>query len=285
MSRPGQTENQIQNPLQNQSQSGHFDADTIRRGALACLPLLPSTIIFGAVLGVLAAQRGLSLGELLFMSLAVFAGSAQFVSVDLWRETIPSATIIIATAVINMRYILIGASLRPVFRGRPLWVKVTGMHMVADENWAVSMTQKDLANPGFLLGGGIFLGVVWATGNTVGYLLGGGIPDPEVYALDFAFTAVFAALTIGMWKGKVDLLPWIAAAVGSVIGHYTLPGTWSILAGAGAGVLVAALTWREDMDDDSLEAEFAVEGRDAYGAPEGTNAAKPATETAMETGQ
>jgi predicted branched-subunit amino acid permease len=213
------------------------------------------------------------------MSLAVFAGSAQFVSVDLWRETIPSAAIIIATAVINMRYVLIGASLRPVFRGRPLWVKVTGMHMVADENWAVTMTQKDLANPGFLLGGGLFLGIVWGAGNTAGYLLGGGIPDPEVYALDFAFTAVFAALTIGMWKGKVDLLPWIAAAIGSVIGHFILPGTWSILAGAGAGVIVAALTWREDMDDDSLEAEFAVEGDEAYGAQEGTAVTKTLTET------
>lgn len=252
-----------------QPEVGHFDADTIRRGALACLPLLPSTIIFGAVLGVLAAQRGLSLGELLFMSLAVFAGSAQFVSVDLWRETIPAATIIIATAVINMRYVLIGASLRPVFRGRPLWVKVVGMHMVADENWAVSMTQSTLANPGFLLGGGMFLGVVWATGNTVGYLLGGGIPDPEVYALDFAFTAVFAALTIGMWKGKVDLLPWIAAAIGSIIGHFVLPGTWSVLLGAAAGVITAALTWRPDMDDTSPETEIAVDGTTVYGAPEG----------------
>jgi len=249
---------------------GHFDSDTIRRGAYACLPLLPSTMIFGAVLGVLAAQRGLSLGELLFMSLTVFAGSAQFVSVDLWRETVPAATIIIATAVINMRYILIGASLRPVFRGRPLWVKVFGMHMVADENWAMTMTQDNLANPGFLLGGGIFLGVVWATGNTAGYLLGGGIPDPEVYALDFAFTAVFAALTIGMWKGKVDLLPWIAAAIGSVIGHYTLPGTWSILAGAGAGVLIAAVTWRPDSDDNGLDGEYAVEGKNTHRAPEGT---------------
>lgn len=245
----------------------HFDADTIRRGAIACLPLLPSTMIFGAVLGVLATQRGLSLGELLFMSLTVFAGSAQFVSVDLWRETIPSVTIIVATAVINLRYVLIGASLRPVFRGRPLWVKICGMHMVADENWAVTMTQENLANPGFLLGGGIFLGVVWAAGNTIGYLLGGGIPDPNVYALDFAFTAVFAALTVGMWKGRVDLLPWLAAAIGSLIGHYTLPGTWSILAGAGAGVIVAALTWREDMDDTAPETEIAA---DAYSAPEGT---------------
>jgi predicted branched-subunit amino acid permease len=139
--------------------------------------------------------------------------------------------------------------------------------MVADENWAVTMTQENLANPGFLLGGGIFLGVVWAAGNTIGYLLGGGIPDPNVYALDFAFTAVFAALTVGMWKGRVDLLPWLAAAIGSLIGHYTLPGTWSILAGAGAGVIVAALTWREDMDDTAPETEIAA---DAYGAPEGT---------------
>ncbi|MEQ5775611.1 AzlC family ABC transporter permease [Thalassospira sp. NFXS8] len=228
------------------SSAPHFTAASLRRGAIACLPLLPSTLIFGAVLGVLATQRGLSLGELLFMSLTVFAGSAQFVSVDLWRETIPSLTIIVATIVINLRYVLIGASLRPVFRGRPLWVKICGMHMVADENWAMTMAQEETPIPGFLLGGGIFLAIVWGTGNTMGYLLAGGIPDPNVYALDFAFTAIFAALTVGMWKGQADLLPWIAAAIGSIVGHYLLPGTWSILAGAGAGVVVSALTWKGD---------------------------------------
>lgn len=234
------------------SSAPHFRADAMRRGAIACLPLLPSTIIFGAVLGVLATQRGLGLGELLFMSLTVFAGSAQFVSVDLWRESIPSLTIIVATFVINLRYVLIGASLRPVFRGRPLWTKICGMHMVADENWAMTMVQmsrEDLVNPGFLLGGGIFLGVVWGTGNALGYILGGGIPDPEIYALDFAFTAIFAALTVGMWKGREDLLPWIAAGIGSIIGHYLLPGTWSILVGAASGVAVSALTWRDTGND------------------------------------
>ena len=101
--------------------------------------------------------------------------------------------------------------------------------------------------------------------------MGGGIPDPNVYALDFAFTAVFAALTVGMWKGRVDLLPWLAAAIGSLIGHYTLPGTWSILAGAGAGVIVAALTWREDMDDTAPKPETTPDvNTDTYGAPEGT---------------
>ena len=60
---------------------------------------------------------------------------------------------------------------------------------------------------------------------------------------------------------------WLAAAIGSLIGHYTLPGTWSILAGAGAGVVVAALTWREDMDDTAPEPEIAA---DTFGAPEGT---------------
>ena len=226
--------------------TAHFTTDAIRRGAIACLPLLPSTFIFGAVLGVLATQRGLGLGELLFMSLTVFAGSAQFVSVDLWRDTIPALTIIIATFVINLRYVLIGASLRPVFRGRPLWVKICAMHMVADENWAMTMAQKETPIPGFLLGGGLFLAVIWGSGNTIGYMLAGGIPDPKVYALDFAFTAIFAALTIGMWKSRADLLPWIAAAIGSIIGHYLLPGTWSILAGAGAGVVVSALTWKGD---------------------------------------
>ena len=41
----------------------------------------------------------------------------------------------------------------------------------------------------------------------VGRLLGAFIDDPTRYGLDFAFTATFLALLLGMWKGRSDLDP------------------------------------------------------------------------------
>lgn len=49
----------------------------------------------------------------------------------------------------------------------------------------------------------------WSFGSVAGLLSGGFISNPEKYALDFAFSAVFTALAVGLWRGKSDLLPWL----------------------------------------------------------------------------
>ncbi len=47
--------------------------------------------------------------------------------------------ITLAVLAINLRYALIGASLQPIFQGKSLLHKLLMMHLVADENWAVTM--------------------------------------------------------------------------------------------------------------------------------------------------
>jgi len=43
------------------------------------------------------------------------------------------------------------------------------------------------------------------------------VVHPERFALDFAFVAVFTALTVSMWRGKSDLVPWATAAMLAMI--------------------------------------------------------------------
>ena len=177
------------------------------------------------------------------MNLSVFAGSAQFVIVDMWLPPLPVVEITLAVFVINMRYLLIGASLNPIFQGSSLAHKSLIMHFVADENWAVTMAayRNGSAAPAFLLGGGICLAAVWSCGTLVGHRLGAVISDPAVFALDFAFLAVFTALAISLWRGKVDILPWIVAALASVAADQVLPGKWYVAVGGVSGALVSAL--------------------------------------------
>ncbi len=213
-----------------------------RRGVTMCLPLGPSIIAYGSVLGMLAAQKGIHWTELLAMNVAVFAGSAQFVMVDMWDAPLPIAEMTLAALVINLRYLLIGASCAPLFQGQPLWRKLTIMHVVADENWAVAMAEsrRGPLSPLFLLGGGLCLSTIWSLG-TLGGLLGGGfIANPETYALDFAFVAIFTALTVGLWRGNKDLVPWIVAGICALLAEGLLPGKWYIVIG-GLGGAVAAM--------------------------------------------
>lgn len=215
----------------------------IHRGFRANLPIAVSVTAYGSVLGVLAAQNHISWFVLLLMDLSIFAGSAQFVMVDMWSPPLPIGEIVTGVAVINLRYLLIGASLEPLFRAKSIGHKMTVMHLVADENWAVTMAahRQGRASSEFLLGGGCCLLLAWCLGTLTGHQLGTFIQHPEVFALDFAFVAVFTALTIGMWRGKKDLAPWAAAAVIAVIADIFLPGKWYIVAGGLGGALVPAL--------------------------------------------
>lgn len=150
----------------------------------------------------------------------------------------------VAVFVINLRYLLIGASLQPVFAGHPLWRKALFMHLVADENWAVTMAEhrKNGASPWFLLGGGLLLLCAWSAGTLGGNLLGNFISEPEKYGLDFAFVAVFAALTMSLWRGRGDVLPWSVAALLALASETLLPGKWYIVIGGVGGAMAAALT-------------------------------------------
>ena len=214
--------------------------EEMRRGAVANLPVGASVAAYGSVLGMLAAQKGLTWIQLLAMNLAVFAGSAQFVMVEMWTPPLPVVEMTLAVLIINMRYLLIGASLNPLFQGKSLIHKAGIMHLVADENWAVTMAAYRNSNAGtaFLLGGGICLCAIWSMGTLLGHRLGAVMIHPERFALDFAFVAVFTALTVSMWRGKTDIFPWVTAAVMAIAAERWLPGKWYILIGGISGALV-----------------------------------------------
>lgn len=214
--------------------------EEIRKGALANLPVGASVAAYGSVLGMLAAQKGLTWTQLLAMNLSIFAGSAQFVMVEMWLPPLPVIEMTIAVLIINMRYLLIGASLQPLFKGKSLVHKASIMHLVADENWAVTMAayRRGGATTGFLLGGGICLCSIWSMGTLLGHRLGAVVTQPEKFALDFAFIAVFTALTVSMWRGKSDIAPWITAAVLAVAAERWLPGKWYIVIGGIGGALI-----------------------------------------------
>jgi predicted branched-subunit amino acid permease len=215
----------------------------IQKGAAANLPVAASVAAYGGVLGVLAAQKQISWPVLLLMNLTIFAGSAQFVMVDLWAAPLPILEIILAAAVINLRYLLIGASLNPIFQGSKMFHKFFIMHFVADENWAVAMAfhRRGSATPAFLLGGGICLAAAWCFGTLTGHRLGAVIHDPAMFAMDFAFLAVFTALAVSLWRGKKDVLPWLAAAAVSIGAAQLFPGKWYIAVGGFSGALAAVL--------------------------------------------
>lgn len=207
------------------------------------LPVALTDSAVALVFGVLAKQAGLSVLETVLMSALMFAGAAQFVVLGLWASPLPVASLILTTLVVNLRHVLMGAALRPWFSRLSPLKAYTSLYFMVDESWALTIAQfnRGQENGSFLLGSGLAVFTGWVGGTFIGRTLGTALKDPSRFGLDFAITAVFLALLVGLWKGKSDLLPWAAAAAASVVGFHMLPGKWYILLGGLIGTLAGGL--------------------------------------------
>jgi predicted branched-subunit amino acid permease len=131
----------------------------------------------------------------------------------LWAAPLPVATIVLATLVVGLRHLLMGAALGSVFSKLSCLKAYGSVFFMADENWALTMGElaKGRRDAAFLVGGWLMF-LAWTGSTVVGGTLGGVVKDPSRWGLDFAFTAVFLALITGMWKGRSNILPWTVAA-------------------------------------------------------------------------
>lgn len=226
-----------------QEQRISWTADGFRRGVLASIPIGVSVATYGVVFGVLARQVGLTFFELVLMNVLVFAGSAQFAALDLWDYPLPVLAITTTTLLINLRLVLLGASIRPWLDGFPPRRVYPMLHMLNDESWAVAMQRygRGVRDAGFLVGALVIVAGCWMSSVPVGFLVGGQIGDPARLGLDFAFVTVFAAMLFGSWRGRFDLVPWSVAALAAWVASVLLPGTWYVVIGGLAGCIAGAL--------------------------------------------
>ncbi|MCS6890696.1 MAG: AzlC family ABC transporter permease [Rhodovarius sp.] len=223
-----------------------FSAQGFRRGLLAALPILPSLIPFGLVVGLESAARGLSLAEAGLMSLLVFAGTAQLVALGAWADPVPLLAVTLAALVVNLRMAPMTAALAPLFHGqRGLRVWAT-LFTVTDHSFALGVRELRAGgrDGAFLLGIGLPTWLFWTLCVTAGHVLSGAVALSPQHPLLFAGLASMAALVATLWRGPGDVLPWgVAGAVGLAIHALSLPQPWPVLAGALAGS--AAGAWRD----------------------------------------
>ncbi|MRG70224.1 branched-chain amino acid ABC transporter permease [Alphaproteobacteria bacterium HT1-32] len=212
-------------------------------GVRTALPVSVGALVFGLTLGVTASQAGLSAVEMGLMSATVFAGASQLVAVQMFDQ---GATLIaIATAVfaVNARHMLMGATLTPLIRSHPRPLRWLALLMMVDESWALTMARSRQVptGPAFIIGAGCLFFPIWLSATMAGVWFGDLVPDPRLFGLDFLGVAVFIGMLALLQPKRRDLPPFIATAVLSPLLATVLPGSWSIIAAASAGALIAAV--------------------------------------------
>ena len=228
------------------------------------LPVSIAVGLYGMVMGVGAAAQGITWLELLIKSFAVFAGASQIAVVSSWGS--PIWVLLIATAAINLRYLMVGLTLRPVLLEARWPLRLAAIWYDADENWALTLARrkKDAATgAAFLLGAGLAVLFTWQLGGQIGLQVGQALPNPNetllIWGLDFAFPAIFLALTLSFVRNPLDWIAVSAAALSSLCLYLIIPNEADyhdlyIVGGALIGCLVAAAIYRPAFDEQRRDA-------------------------------
>jgi len=219
----------------------------LRRGLVLMLPALPATAVFGVAFGAVAAQKGLTFTEAVLMSGIVFAGAAQFVAVEIWSGGFTPGVIVtlaLVTAVINMRMLLISASLRPWLGSLPGWQVYPMLTLTTDISWlnAVRYRREGGADASILLSCNAVIWILWVPMTAIGYLTGAMIADPHRFGLDLIVPIYFVAMLVPIWPGMRGAVPWAVAGIVALAAERFIPGWWFVICGALAGAVAGGLS-------------------------------------------
>jgi 4-azaleucine resistance transporter AzlC len=215
------------------------------RGIKAELPILLGVTPFGMIYGVLAAGAGLSTLDAQAMSAVVFAGSSQFMLVQLVELGTPALMMILTGFVINLRHALYSASIAPYTRHLSTAWKALLSYLLTDEAYAVAVMRYRDADEikykhWFFLGAGLALWLCWQISTAAGIFLGAQVP-PE-WGLDFTLALTFIAIAVPAISNRPSLASALSAGVTALL-TWNLPYKLGLIASALVGIGVGL--WSE----------------------------------------
>jgi predicted branched-subunit amino acid permease len=200
--------------------------------------VLPFALIYGA----LARELKLSLIQTSGMSLAVFAGSAQLVFLNLWGQGASLAALIVTSLVVNLRLAMYSASLAPHLAGSGPFQRLCAAYFLTDESFGTSLGRFLSPRPQpasallFFLGSAGPCWLSWQIGGVAGYLAKAFIPAAAGRVLGLAGPLVFLALLAPLVARGPRLTAALTAMFAAVAGA-RLPLNLGLVAAVVSGLL------------------------------------------------
>ncbi len=193
--------------------------NTVRRAFVASLPVMAGYLVLGMGFGILLSAKGYSAWWSLLMSGCIYAGSMQYVAVDLLAGGASLLTAALTALMVNARHLFYGASMLERYRGAGK-AKPYLIFALTDETYSLLCADSaNNDNPNrhrYDLLVSLFNQLYWVIGSVVGGLLGSALPF-NIEGIDFALTALFVSIFVEQWLTTKDRTAAILGVVCSAV--------------------------------------------------------------------
>ena len=230
-----------------------------KAGQRAILQSLPGSATWGLVSGVAMVKGGLAVPWAIFMSLTVYAGSAQLAALPLIAAGMPLWVIVATGLITNLRFVIYSAALRPYFVQERLPKRAAlGFFMTdftftlfmraAQEGW-LPERHRDAWFAGVCSSNWITWQICAVTGIVAASYV------PTEWGLEFTGTLALVALVGPALNARPALVGAVFAGVVALLAH-GLPYRLGLFVAAIAGITAATLadSWSAPRTPDRSEA-------------------------------
>ena len=193
---------------------------TRRRAFIATLPVMAGYLVLGMGFGVILESKGFGVLWALGMSTFIYAGSMQFVAVNLLTGGASLITTALTTLMVNARHLFYGISMIEKYRGAGK-KKPYLIFALTDETYSLVCRDEDEKEDAaerrrYYFYVSLFNHSYWITGSVLGALLGT-VLTGSTEGIDFALTALFVTVFVEQWKSTGDHKPAIIGVAASVL--------------------------------------------------------------------
>ncbi len=172
------------------------------------MPVLTGYIFLGIGFGVLLYEKGYGVLWSAAMGLFIFAGSGQYVAVDLLANQASLLTAAVTTLLVNARHLFYGISVLESYAGAGVR-KPYMIFALTDETYSL-VTQKPtpegMTRHQYCFLVSLLDHMYWVTGCVLGSLLGAALPV-SFEGIEFVLTALFVTILTEQWLSTKNHRP------------------------------------------------------------------------------
>lgn len=185
----------------------------IRKDFIKTIPVMAGYLVLGLGFGIVLQNHGYGVGYAFIMSLLIYAGSMQFMAINLISAGAGMITVALTTLMVNARHLFYGISMIDKYKETKPY-KPYIIFALTDETYSLVCNDDSLDKKDYFYIS-IFDHIYWIIGSVLGALIGEMVPF-DFAGVDFALTALFVSIVTDQWIQNKDHMPAIIGIVSTV---------------------------------------------------------------------
>ena len=190
----------------------------MKKAFVKSVPVMAGYIVLGIGFGILLQKAGYGLLYSLAMAVFIYAGSMQYVGINLIAGGASVITTLLTTVMVNARHLFYSISMIDRYKGAGKY-KPYMIFALTDETYSLlcdgaAPEGEDAQRYRFFVS--LFNHCYWITGCALGSLLGGVLPFSTA-GIEFSMTALFIASFTEQWLCTRDHLPALTGLLSTLL--------------------------------------------------------------------